>query len=539
MRIRNRVAAGMLAGAMMLSAAVPAFAADAPASPTIKSDAQVAADLGVLQGDGNGVNDAYLAKTTTRLQAAILFLRLKGLEQTAAAFDGKDNFSDAKLVSDSNQKVLAYLKANASLGWTGTGDGKFDPMSNITAQQYYKVLLEALGYKQDTDFTYDNVIAFAKSQGMSQVAKAGSLRNGHIATATVEALRVKAKGGMKTLADVLVDAKVIDTGKVAAAKYSRINISSTAELGSFLTDENGRTLYTYTKDMPGMSMCVDQCAVNWPIYSADNLQLSAELNAADFSSITRADGKKQVAYKGMPLYYFAKDAKAGDVTGQAVNNVWYVAGHSGVGVATNEKLGSYLVDAKGMALYLYTRDTENSTVCYGNCEVNWPIFYSANISDTAELKAADFGTITRTDGTMQTTFRGAPLYYYVKDMKAGDVTGQDVGKVWYVIDPAPPAAPTEEAPAAAESGYKMDIVNFAFAQKEITIEVGSTITFTNRDRIAEHNVVSDELVDGKPLFETPLLGLNESFTLKFDKAGEYTYFCEPHKDFMTGKITVK
>jgi plastocyanin len=140
---------------------------------------------------------------------------------------------------------------------------------------------------------------------------------------------------------------------------------------------------------------------------------------------------------------------------------------------------------------------------------------------------------------MQTTFRGAPLYYYVKDMKAGDVTGQDVGKVWYVIDPAPPAAPTEEAPAAAESGYKMDIVNFAFAQKEITIEVGSTITFTNRDRIAEHNVVSDELVDGKPLFETPLLGLNESFTLKFDKAGEYTYFCEPHKDFMTGKIIVK
>jgi predicted lipoprotein with Yx(FWY)xxD motif len=47
--------------------------------------------------------------------------------------------------------------------------------------------------------------------------------------------------------------------------------------------------------------------------------------AGDFGTITREDGKKQTTYKGMPLYYFAGDKKAGDVTGQGMGKVWYVA----------------------------------------------------------------------------------------------------------------------------------------------------------------------------------------------------------------------
>jgi predicted lipoprotein with Yx(FWY)xxD motif len=51
------------------------------------------------------------------------------------------------------------------------------------------------------------------------------------------------------------------------------------------------------------------------------------------------------------------------------------------------------------------------------------------------LKASDFSTITRTDGASQATYKGYPLYYWVKDKMRGDVTGQNVGKVWFVIDP--------------------------------------------------------------------------------------------------------
>lgn len=87
-----------------------------------------------------------------------------------------------------------------------------------------------------------------------------------------------------------------------------------------LVGGNGMTLYTYDKDAEGKSMCNGKCAENWPpLYTEDTTP------AGDFSVITRDDGKKQVAYKGKPLYYWVKDQKPGDKTGDGVNNVWHVA----------------------------------------------------------------------------------------------------------------------------------------------------------------------------------------------------------------------
>ncbi|WP_158606926.1 plastocyanin/azurin family copper-binding protein [Paenibacillus ginsengarvi] len=543
MNKRNKLTASLLTGWLLLAAAMPVTAAaETSAAPSVKTDAQVAAELGVLQGDGGGVTAGYLAKATTRIQAATLFLRLKGLEQTALAYKGSDNFADAGSVGDSNKTIMSYLKANPALGWTGTGEGRFDPLSGVTDQQYYKVLLEALGYKQDADFTYEGAIAFAKSKGLSGIAEAGALRNGHIATATVEALKAKLKSGSKTLAESLVEAKVIQADKAALVKYARIGVVNDAALGSYLADENGKTLYYFTKDPKDASACKDQCAVNWPVYYADQIQVSSLMNAADFGTIVREDGKKQTTYKGMPLYTFIKDEKAGDVKGQGVNDAWFVVSFPSVKVASQDGIGSYLADAAGNTLYLFTKDTDGKSACYGTCETNWPIFYSDHMAASGELKVQDFGTIVRDDGTKQTTYKGMPLYYFVKDAKAGDVLGQGVNNVWYVIPPsasdkqAEAEQPSAQAPAG--KAYAMDIFNFEFTQPEITIEAGSSITFTNKDNM-QHNVVSDSLVDGKPLFQTPLFGQGESYTLTFDKPGEYTYYCAPHKAFMKGKIIVK
>jgi predicted lipoprotein with Yx(FWY)xxD motif/plastocyanin len=562
---RSKAAACLLAGAFLLGSAFPAWAAEAGTPSNVKTDAQVVADLGVLQGDGSGVSAGYLAKATTRLQSAILFLRLKGLETTATAFKPADNFSDAAQVNDSNKAILGYLKANPQLGWTGTGNGKFDPTAQITAQQYYKVLLESLGYKQDTDFQYDGVIAYAGTIGLTQVANAGSLRNLHIATATVEALKVKVKGGTKTLLDTLVEQKVVDATKAAGAQFASIKIATNSAVGSYLTDEAGKTLYMFMKDTPDVSTCKDQCVTNWPLYAADNIQIPSELNAGDFKTIVREDGKKQTTYQGWPIYYYAKDEKAGDTNGQAVGGVWMVLNHSAVKTAKNDQLGTFLTDSKGMALYLYTKDTANLSVCKGNCEVNWPIFYSEHLPTMGDLKAADFGTITREDGTKQTTYQGWPLYYYIKDAKAGDVTGQDVGKVWYVIDPAAapkptaaaaPTAPPVQTPAPAPvtpapttppaaapkveaKAYSVMIAKFAFSEKVLTVEAGSTITFTNNDTV-QHNAVSDLLkADGTPVFATKLLGKGESESITLTQPGEYTYYCAPHKENMKATIIVK
>ncbi len=94
---------------------------------------------------------------------------------------------------------------------------------------------------------------------------------------------------------------------------------------------------------------------------------------------------------------------------------------------------NYLTDAKGMTLYYYTKDADGQSACYGGCATAWPIFYTDTIAVPENLKASDFGTITRTDGTKQTTYLGWPLYYWQKDAKSGDMTGEGVGKVWYIL----------------------------------------------------------------------------------------------------------
>jgi predicted lipoprotein with Yx(FWY)xxD motif len=426
----------ILSAFMLISFALPALAADSTAAASVKSDVQIVGELGLLQGDGSGLTEAYLAKTTTRLQAAILYLRLKGLETTALAFSSSDNFTDVKLISSANQNILAYLKANPALGWTGTGNGAFEPMALITAAQYYKVLLEAAGYKQGTDFEFANVLTYAKSMGLSKVANMGSLRNRNIATALVEGSKLKVKGMDTSIIDVLISLKMVDSDKAAGIKAARLDLATSATLGTYLVDEKGNTLYYFTKDTPNVSNCMDTCATNWPIYYSASLQIPAELNAADFGTIDRADGKKQTTYKGMPLYYWAKDTKPGDTTGQGVGNVWYVINHDSIATAKNDTYGEILVDAKGNTLYMYTKDTtKDVSVCKGTCETNWPIFYAGDIQVSGNLKTADFATITREDGTKQTSFKGMPLYYWVKDTKPGDTTGQGVGKVWYVLNP--------------------------------------------------------------------------------------------------------
>ncbi len=128
------------------------------------------------------------------------------------------------------------------------------------------------------------------------------------------------------------------------------------------------------------------------------------------------------------------------VTGGAAAPASAVAAPSGparVALGRSDSLGSILVDDKGMTLYLYTKDSPNTSACYGKCATAWPpLLTSGTPAGAAGLDASKLGTTTRTDGTVQATYNGWPLYYYAKDKQPGDTTGQDVGKVWYVIAPS-------------------------------------------------------------------------------------------------------
>jgi len=117
-----------------------------------------------------------------------------------------------------------------------------------------------------------------------------------------------------------------------------LGVASSPELGSFLVAPNGMTLYIFTKDTPGTSNCYDECAANWPPYtvsSADGLREDARIEGREdnngdddiernISTTKRKDGMLQVTYNGKPLYYWSKDQKPGDTTGQNVGGVWFV-----------------------------------------------------------------------------------------------------------------------------------------------------------------------------------------------------------------------
>lgn len=111
------------------------------------------------------------------------------------------------------------------------------------------------------------------------------------------------------------------------------------------------------------------------------------------------------------------------------------AAHHAVKVAKKDGIGSFLTDTEGMTLYMFKKDTPGKSMCEGPCVGNWPLYYRETVAATGGLKATDFGTITRADGKKQTTYKGMPLYYFIKDKKAGDTTGQGVNDVWFIVKP--------------------------------------------------------------------------------------------------------
>ncbi|QJW84506.1 hypothetical protein HK414_14690 [Ramlibacter terrae] len=83
---------------------------------------------------------------------------------------------------------------------------------------------------------------------------------------------------------------------------------------------NGMTLYTFDRDAmgSGKSMCNGQCATNWPPLMAS----ASDQGSGDWSVVTRDDGARQWAFKGKPVYYWVRDTKPGDRTGDGFNNAW-------------------------------------------------------------------------------------------------------------------------------------------------------------------------------------------------------------------------
>lgn len=111
-------------------------------------------------------------------------------------------------------------------------------------------------------------------------------------------------------------------------------------------------------------------------------------------------------------------------------------GTSGAGAGTLEaaetSLGTILTSG-GKTLYIFKPDDAGDPTCYDACATAWPPLL-AGASAAEGVDGALLGTSPRTDGGEQVTYNGWPLYFYAADAAPGDLNGQGVGDVWYVID---------------------------------------------------------------------------------------------------------
>ena len=245
-----------------------------------------------------------------------------------------------------------------------------------------------------------------------------------------------------------------------AANAPVIDLADNSGLGKILVDSQGMTLYTFAKDDPGVSNCYDQCAEKWPpLLVEQNAALQAgEGISATLATTERKDGTHQVTVNDMPVYYFFKDTKPGDASGQGVGDVWFVLDGEGnivnsalgaaetsataavaatvIQVADNPGLGKILTDSQGMTVYAFTVDEPGVSNCYNDCAQKWP---AVIVDENATLNAGEGANVTlgkaeRKDGSYQLTVNDMPVYHWFQDAKPGDALGQGIGSVWFVLN---------------------------------------------------------------------------------------------------------
>lgn len=242
-------------------------------------------------------------------------------------------------------------------------------------------------------------------------------------------------------------------------QYS-IKLSTHSTHGEILTDADDKTLYFFSNDTEGMSMCAGGCLEVWPVFYAEVITTDDGLETEDFATITREDGAKQTTYKGRPLYYFASDANAGDTKGDGINDVWFVAktdyslmyvnaqllGNDGKNYVINEDgqyvegegKTMYITDSNGRTLYIFTKDKEDTNV-FTNEEFSnnniWPIYYTEIDRLPSVLNKVDFGAIKVHGQRDQLTYKGWPVYQFGNDTEKGDNKGVSVPMpgIWPII----------------------------------------------------------------------------------------------------------
>jgi len=239
------------------------------------------------------------------------------------------------------------------------------------------------------------------------------------------------------------------------------NVSVINDNGSLIIAESGLSLYTFDNDSVGTSNCegsaddTSTCAGKWPpLLVGDGASADDEMTI-----ITRSDGEKQWALKGMPLYQWYQDSAQGDINGDGVNGVWHLARPMPLKTAVLKDVNSYVgnqtiasvtsassiltsmrIDKEGFTLYTFDKDPLDDSACADECINIWPPL----LADSGAMAMPPLSIITASNGNSQWAYKSKPLYFFKNDGATGDINGDDVKDVWHVATQEPAIQRTTE-----------------------------------------------------------------------------------------------
>ena len=131
--------------------------------------------------------------------------------------------------------------------------------------------------------------------------------------------------------------------KTSSGKSATLGVAQ-ADLGKFLVESRGRTVYLFQKDSTAKSNCSGECAIQWPpVRSGGTPTVGKGLSASKVGTTARSDGKPQVTYNGHPLYLYEGDSGPGDTNGQGLNafgGSWFVLSPAGDEITTSGSNGA-------------------------------------------------------------------------------------------------------------------------------------------------------------------------------------------------------
>jgi predicted lipoprotein with Yx(FWY)xxD motif len=222
--------------------------------------------------------------------------------------------------------------------------------------------------------------------------------------------------------------------------------TETTRAGTVLADHHGLTLYYYSADKrgSGKSVCTGGCATAWPPLAAPVKAPAGVRLPGPLGIITRPGGLRQVTINGFPIYLYAGDKAPGQETGNGMSGSWHVikihaataaAGRAAALKVSHTRVGPVLASSRGLTLYYYSADKRHSgkSACTGTCATAWPPVAAPVKAPAGVRLPGKLGVITRPGGLRQVTLNGYPLYFYIGDKAAGQITGDGVGGAWHVI----------------------------------------------------------------------------------------------------------